>query len=286
MEIVFDEIHVPNKHSFIVRKLHPEPGRASRIHSHKNFELNFIIEGSGRRIVGNHISSYEPGDLVLMGPNLPHCWEISQNPENGKQKATCIVIHFYENITNSDFFNIPELESIEKLLIGASDGIWFKGDVVEQVYIELERLLGMEGLESYIQLLKVFNLLLKSKNSEVLSQTSSYPETFNKDLEKINRVYEYVFENIQEGLNLEEAASILNMAPGSFCRYFKKKTNRTFIQYVKGVRVGIAAKMLSETDKQITRICYESGYNNLANFNHQFKSIMGSTPSGYRKMFE
>jgi YesN/AraC family two-component response regulator len=76
------------------------------------------------------------------------------------------------------------------------------------------------------------------------------------------------------------------MAPGSFCRYFKKKTNRTFIQYVKGVRVGIAAKMLSETDKQITRICYESGYNNLANFNHQFKSIMGSTPSGYRKMFE
>ena len=84
---------------------------------------------------------------------------------------------------------------------------------------------------------------------------------------------------------MEEAAAVLNMAPSSFCRYFKKKTDLTFMEYVKSVRVGIAAKLLAETDKQITQICFESGYNNLANFNHYFKHIMGKTPSDYRKTF-
>jgi len=108
---------------------------------------------------------------------------------------------------------------------------------------------------------------------------------FTKDLDRINRVYEYVFLNIEEGITLDKVASLLHMAPGSFCRYFKKKTNRTFTQYVKGVRIGIAAKMLIETEKSVTQICYDSGYNNLANFNHYFKSLMSKTPSDYRKNF-
>jgi AraC-like DNA-binding protein len=108
---------------------------------------------------------------------------------------------------------------------------------------------------------------------------------FSKNREKINKVYEYVFQNIQEGIRLEDASSVLNMAPSSFCRFFKKKTGLSFMEYVKNVRVGIAAKLLAETDKQITQICFESGYNNLANFNHYFKANMGKTPSDYRKNF-
>ena len=282
MEFVFEKIQVPNKHSFIARRL--ELGEhTSKIHSHKNFELNYVISGSGRRIVGNHITSFEDGDLVLLGPDLPHSWEILKPKKN--TTPACIVIHFYENIISADFFNIPELEKVEMLLKQANTGISFNGSKAKKIRSNLERLVNLEGLEGYIELLRVFNLLLQVKDQEYLSNNVGNIPTFSKDLDRLNKVYEYVFINIGEGIKLDEAAELLHMAPGSFCRYFKKKTNRTFIQYVKSVRIGLAAKMLTETDNTVTQICFESGYNNLANFNHYFKRIMNKTPSEYRKDF-
>lgn len=281
MEFIFEKIYVPNKHSFISRKL-PLASNA-RIHSHRNFELNFITTGSGRRIVGDNISGFEKGDLVLLGPNLPHCWE-ALDSEKGKDPF-CIVTHFSEDIINSDFFKMPELEKVVDLLKQSSTGLHFK--LGNDIYIReiLEKMTQLGGLEYYIQLLTIFNYLLQVGDRENLSNPSSNTPAFSKNLDKINKVYEYVFQNIQDGVKLEDASAVLNMAPSSFCRYFKKKTNLTFMEYVKSVRVGIAAKLLAETDKQITQICFESGYNNLANFNHYFKYIMGKTPTEYRKTF-
>jgi AraC-like DNA-binding protein len=144
----------------------------------------------------------------------------------------------------------------------------------------------LSGLERYIELLKVFNLLLQIEERENLTLPSSLPNSFDKDHDQINKIYEYVFKNIHSGIKLKNASALVYMEPGSFCRYFKKKTRQTFMDYVKKVRIGIAAKMLAETDKQITQICYECGYNNLANFNHYFKVIMKKTPSEYRKDFQ
>jgi len=285
MEFIYEKIFVPHEHSFITRKLKMDPD-SDKIHSHKNFELNLITSGSGRRIVGNHISSYNAGDLVLLGPNISHCWEILEI-ENDLEPE-CIVTHFYENIISSDFFNIPELVPIVNLLKDAKNGIWFKGPKAEKVGARLQKMTSLNGLELYIQLLKVFSLLLQIEDREYLTLPSYLPNDYNKDKDQdqINKVYEYVFQNIQEGVKLNEAAGLVCMEPSSFCRYFKKKTNKTFMNYVKQVRIGIAAKLLAETDKQITQICYECGYNNLANFNHYFKQIMKKTPSEYRKSFK
>ncbi len=259
-----------------------DPG-SDKIHSHKNFELNLITSGSGRRIVGNHISSYTPGDLVLLGPDISHCWEVSETEKN--KNPECVVTHFYENLISSDFFNIPELENVVDLLKLASGGIVFKGSETKKVAITLMTMVNTTGLEKYIHLLKVFSHLLKIEDREYLALPSSMPDTYNKDRDQIDKIYEYVFQNVQEGINLQEAANLVYMEPSSFCRYFKKKTSQTFMDYVKSVRIGIAAKLLAETDKRITQICYECGYNNLANFNHYFKVIMGKTPSDYRKDF-
>lgn len=284
MEFIYEKISVPYKKTFITRKLKMDP-KSNKIHSHKNFELNLIVGGSGRRIVGNHISSYAKGDLVLLGPNIYHCWEV-QEDESTNEEAECIVTHFYENIINSDFFNIPELESVVTLLKDAGNGIFFKGKKAEKVAASLIRMVNLSGLELYIELLKVFNMLLQIDDREYLALPSSQPNVHEKDTDQINKVYEYVFQNIHEGIKLKEASSLVCMEPGSFCRYFKKKTNQTFMDYVKNVRIGIAAKLLAETDKQITQICFECGYNNLANFNHYFKDIMKKTPSEYRKDFK
>jgi AraC-like DNA-binding protein len=283
MEFIYENIFVPHKRSFITRQLKMDPN-SDKIHSHKNFELNLITSGAGRRIVGNHISSYNKGDLVLLGPNISHCWEILETEKD--LEPECIVTHFYENIISSDFFNIPELEAVVNLLKDAKNGIWFKGPKAAKVATVLKRMATSNGLDSYIQLLKVFNLLLQIDDREYLTLPSSLPNAYDKDQDQINKVYEYVFQNMQEGIKLKEAASIVFMEPSSFCRYFKKKTNQTFMDYVKSVRIGIAAKLLAETDKQITQICFECGYNNLANFNHYFKVIMKVTPSEYRKSFK
>ena len=282
MEFVFEKIHVPNKHSFITRKLPLKS--VDNIHSHKNFELNFITSGTGRRIVGDNISGFEKGDLVLLGPDLPHCWELS--PHEAESSSFCIVTHFSEDITKSDFFRIPELEKVRELLKQSHLGLRFKVEDHSTIRETLERMTQLEGLEYYIEMLKVFNLLLQVEDRDKLSNPIDRTLVFSKNLEKINKVYEYVFQNIQEGIRLEEAAALLNMAPSSFCRFFKKKTDLTFMEYVKRVRVGMAAKLLAESDRQITRICFDSGYNNLANFNHYFKNVMGQTPSEYRKSFK
>ncbi len=280
MEITYEKIFVPHKHSFITRKLHMNPN-SHKIHSHENFELNYITSGSGKRIVGNSIMGYAEGDLVLLGPDIPHCWDVL---EPGRENTSeCIVTHFYEKIISSDFFNIPELEAVVALLKNASNGIWFRGKKTEEVGLTLKMMVTLNGLELYIELLKVFHLLLQIEDRENLALPSSPPKFYDRNHSQISKVYEYVFKNIQTGILLKDAAAIVFMEPGSFCRYFKKKTNHTFMDYVKNVRIGIAAKLLAETDKQITQICYECGYKNLANFNLYFKGIMKKTPSEYRK---
>ncbi|MCK5815528.1 MAG: helix-turn-helix domain-containing protein [Flavobacteriaceae bacterium] len=281
MEFVFEKIFVPERQSFITRELPLMSNE--RIHSHTNFELNLITHGSGRRIVGDNISGFEKGDLVLLGKDLPHCWEVLDHEKDNK--STCIVTHFNEDIIKSDFFNIPELDSVFNLLTSANRGIRFKIDDISEIKAILEKMVHLKGLEYYINLLQTINILLKTKNRKFLSNPVNLNAPFSANLEKINKIYEYVFQNIQEGIKLEEASAVLNMAPSSFCRYFKKKTEITFMEYVKSVRIGIAAKLLAETDKQITKICYECGYNNLANFNHYFKKSMGLTPTNYRKSF-
>ncbi len=283
MEIIYEKIFVSHNYSFITRKLQLATN-STKIHSHRNFELNYIASGTGKRIVGNSISGYTKGDLVLLGPNIPHCWDNLETEQD--TIAECIVTHFNENIISSDFFNIPELEQVVDLLKNASNGIWFKGKKTEKVGQTLKKMVALKGLERYIELLKVFHLLLQIEERENLALPSALTNTFETDQDQINKIYEYVFNNIQTGIKLKEASALVYKEPGSFCRYFKKKTNQTFMDYVKNVRIGMAAKLLAETDKQITQICYECGYNNLANFNHYFRVIMNKTPSEYRKEFK
>lgn len=220
---------------------------------------------------------------MLLGPDIPHCWNVLETGEG--HSPECIVTHFYENIISSDFFNIPELEDVVALLKNAANGIWFKGEKTEEVGLTLKMMVTLKGLERYVNLLKVFNLLLQIEERENLALPSSLPNFYDRNHDQINKIYEYVFKNIQTGVKLKEASALVFMEPGSFCRYFKKKTNKTFMDYVKNVRIGIAAKLLAETDKQITQICFECGYKNLANFNLYFKDIMNKTPSEYRKDF-
>jgi AraC-like DNA-binding protein len=136
-----------------------------------------------------------------------------------------------------------------------------------------------------IALFGLLKSLTEIKEQEILSLAPGLPASLYKDLDQVKKVYDYVLRNIQENITLETAAEILHMTPGSFCRYFKKRTGKSFIQYLIDIRMSVASQMLSQTEKPISQICIESGYNNLANFNFYFKRTMKLTPSEYRKNF-
>lgn len=281
MEFQFKTIDILHGKSFWVQKQQYE--EFSVIRANKHYELNLITSGRGKRIVGNNISTFENSDLILLGPDLPHRHEISEPERNNSPE--CLVLYISEILVKNDLIQIPELKSIQDLFSRALSGIAFKGFDVNTISHQIELLIDLQGIESFISLINLLKTLAGIEEYEILSLTPELPVSLYKDLDQIKKVYDYVLRNIQENITLETAAELLHMAPGSFCRFFKKRTGKSFIQYLKDVRISVASRMLSQTEKPISQICLESGYNNLANFNFYFKKIMKMTPSEYRKNF-
>ena len=281
MEFQYTINNIPPGKSFIVQKLSCH--EFSVIHAHKDYELNLITSGKGKRIVGNNISTFENGDLVLIGPDLAHGWEFAHSEQS--KFSECLTIMISETLVNSSLTQFKELESIHRLFERALKGVVFKGNHAKEAAQQMKQLAEIHGPESFIAMLKLLKTLAEIEEQEIISITPELPESYYKDLDQIKTVYNFVMINLQNAITLDTAAGLLNMAPGSFCRFFKKRTGKSFIQYVKDIRISHASKMLSDTDLPIAQISFESGYNNLANFNFYFKSLMKMTPSEYRKNF-
>lgn len=280
MDFLVEKIQVPEKKSFQIAE-YELGSHTSKIHTHSNYELNFIKRGWGRRYVGDNISNFQAGDMVLMGPNLPHCWEVKGTYQKNRPK--CIVIHFQEDLIGSVFRHVPELKPIRMMLTKAAQGLHFRGSQIILIRDLLEEMIELDGLKNLIKLLKIFCLLLEIENYDYLSTPGYIKETNQSDFQKVNKIYEYIFVNFQENISLDEVAALVNITSGSLCRYFKNKTGQTLFDFLKQVRIGYACKLLCVTNKTITEICYESGYNTLAHFNNQFKDLKKMTPSEFRK---
>lgn len=280
MELLIEKLILPEQRSFAARKI--DLGRhTAYIHSHNNFELNYIKRGWGQRFIGTHFSDFSQGDLVLLGPDIPHSWKIEGN--HSKKPAQCIVIHFHEIFANSHLVDLPELAQVASLLEKAGKGIHFQGYNKNVVDSHLEQLASTPGLAGFISLLHVFDELLNADEIQILSANDFTDKRRQKNMDRMAQVYDFVMHNFKREINLRQAANIVNMTPEAFCRYFKKQTDRTFFDVLKDVRIGFACKQLLETKRSISEICYESGYNNLAHFNNQFKTVKGISPRRYRE---
>ncbi len=283
MEFLVEKILVDELNSFRITE-RDLGDHTAHVHSHQNHELNYISSGWGHRFVGDSIFDFREGDLVLIGPNLPHCWRIEGTHTNSSPK--CIVIHFHETFMGSHLLQAPELAAVRGLLAHAAEGIFFRGPEVQTVQHLMQSMLQQTGLPGFISLLQIFSVLVTVQEFSYLSSPGYMGLSQRQDFEKINRVYEFVFHQFQEPIKLEQVATLVNLTPAAFCRYFKQKTKKTFSDYLKQVRIGFACKRLIETGDNISKICYESGYNNLAHFNQQFKQLKGMTPRDYRRMLD
>lgn len=281
MKFLRHRIVVPESHSFQINKQYQKQN-TDIIHSHKNFELNYVVNGRGRRFIGGNISIFGPGDLVLMGPDLPHCWEVDTPDE----KYISITIHFKEDLFDSRLFRIPEFNSLQKLLEKSRYGIYFKNIDVIEIEKSLEELRQMQGYASMIQMLKILGDLTEVVDAHTIS-TADYNGDMNHfESVKINRVYEYVFRNFRQEVRLRDVAAEASLSESSFCTYFKKRTKKTFSTFLKEIRIHYACKLLSDNpERNIAQICFESGYNNVANFNRQFRDVTDMSPREYRMKY-
>lgn len=248
-------------------------------HYHPEIELVYINGGSGKRQVGSHVSYYNDGDLILIGSNLPHCG--FTNEQTGNTNET--VIQMKPDFLGNDFFDISEMKNIRSLFDQAKAGIAFGGETKKIIGHKIEAMDGQSQLEKLLSLLAILNELELSEEFKVLNAEGFSMEMQMQDNDRINTVFNHVKDHFQEAITLEEVAVLVSMTVPSFCRYFKKITNKTFTKFVNDYRLVHASKLLAEKPISITEICYESGFNNFSYFNKSFKEFTGKSASQYRQ---
>jgi AraC-like DNA-binding protein len=248
-------------------------------HYHPEIELTLIAGSSGHRYVGDHIGRFAPGDLVLMGPDLPHSYI---NDTKFPGLAHSLVVQFLPNCFGPDFFQIGELKRIRHLLERSRVGLSFHGRTRDKVAPLLSQVMRLEECEKLLAFLRLLNVLARSNEYRTLASPTYSPSLALYQGERINRVCELVSKKFKEGITQSEAARTAHMSPPSFSRFFRRATNKTFRAFLNEVRVGHASHLLLETDRTVAEVCYESGFGNLSNFNRQFLKLRKDSPRAYR----
>ncbi|QOG00728.1 AraC family transcriptional regulator [Flavobacterium sp. MDT1-60] len=257
----------------------------SPFHSHPEFELVYILESHGKRIIGNSVECFESGDMVFLGDDIPHVWlndEIFYKGINSL-KAKAIVIYFSRDLFGDSFYELPEALEVKKFFSQAIKGVSITGQTNAIISKKMEKLLKKKGFEVVMGLIEILFLLSKSKDLRYINDDSYVSVSDENKNDRLAAVFQYVKTNYKEEISLDEISKIANLTPTSFCRMFKAKTKKPFVEYLNEIRVSNACKYLIETDLGISEIAYECGYKTASNFNKLFKKLIGTTPKEYRK---
>lgn len=274
----------PTATSFTVSET-KEPHFLKTWHYHPELELVYILESSGTRFIGNSIAKFKAGELVLLGANLPHMWlnDTIYFDHNSSLKAKAIAVHFTEDFLGKDFFSVSEMTSIAKLLARAKRGVLFK-NINPSIIKRLQNLRKLSPFERTVGMLLVLQELTMAQQELINSEGYLISQNLDSN-NRFSIVYEYVFKNFRDPIKLSEVASLIPMNPSSFSRLFSRFHKKSFIRYLNEIRIGYACKMLVDQSNSISETCYSSGFNNLSNFNRQFKIITGKSPSEYAKNY-
>lgn len=243
-----------------------------------NYEIIFVSNGEGKRHIGGHVSHYQSGDLIVLGPNLPHFGFTNEKAE----KYTQIVLQINEAYLDETFLQKKEMLEIGTLFARAKRGIVYNGRTKTEVGQNLIAMSQMTGFDRFIALLENLHLLATSREYEILN-AGSVLEMETKDYNRIQLIYNYVHSHFKENISLEFIAAKIKMTVPAFCRYFKKMTRLTFTQFVNQFRVAYACQLLVNNTLSIAEICTQSGFQNTSHFNKQFKLNVGVSPHKYRK---
>ncbi len=280
----FEQIVIQPGHSFLWR-VDDYPWERNVWNYHPEFEIHLIRHSSGLAYVGDHIGQFEEGHLYLVGSDLPHNW-ITPYTGNKLLKARDIVLQFDPNVFQNAANGFPELNRVEVLFAKAARGLEFFGDARDVGRRILESMDGSGSLSDLAKMIELLSVLARSDEVSVLSSEAFIAGGHIKGL-KDHKTIELALDHLQRNFldapSLSEVAEVVGMSESAFSRFFKNKTGNTFSEHMVSLRLWMAGKLLLETDNSITDICFEAGFNNIANFNRTFLRKTGMTPSKYRK---
>ena len=279
MKIEFELIQEDEGSSF--RLLHekiPAEKYSWQYHYHPEYELVCVLAGNGTRQVGNHASNYENGDLVLMGPDLPH----SGFGLNAHGMIEQVVIQFKKDVFTPSLLLRPEMKMINVLLDKSRFGISFGEATKEKAMKKILRLLKLPPFERFVELMHILQMLGGSEEYTLLNSQVTLPTTIRKVHVRLQNIFNYVEQNFQEEINIKKVAAIAHLTVPAFCNYFKKIMNITFTDFINQYRIEQACILLQQ-EKSVGEVCFECGFNNVPYFNKVFKNIIKKTPSEFKK---
>lgn len=250
-------------------------------HQHIEYELILFTQGSGLSFIGNHIGEFEKGDVYFLGSNIPHTFQ----KREAESITSAVVVQFREDFLGNDFINAPECRLIKQVLEISRYGLKITGNTKQQLQPLITNLEFAENFRRILILGECLEIITSARDYQQVTTYGMQQEN-QKDKERIDKVFQFTIDSFKEPISLSQAAAIACMSVPAFCNYFKRSTKKTYIDFLNEIRVGYACHLLTETKKNVTDICFESGYNTVANFHKQFLKAKKLTPLQYRKYLE
>ncbi|WGQ10498.1 AraC family transcriptional regulator [Pedobacter gandavensis] len=280
MKTLIQKIYVEEHHSFACRT-YKTPHFETAWHKHLECELILITAGNGTALIGDYIGEYKEGDVFFLQSNVPHWFRKLQNNAIG----SAIVLQFLSDFWGDVFLSLPEMKPVARLLGQENIAIQLQGALSDEITAIIRQLEYAEGLDR-IQLLLNAMLRIGSSNEYQVVTMASSTSSSSAENSVIESVIDYSFKHFLSPISLKEISGITNMSIPAFCRFFKRNIKKSYLDFLKEIRIGHACKLLRDTDRAILDICYNSGYNSWANFSKQFKVVSKLSPSAYRKQYK
>jgi AraC-like DNA-binding protein len=285
MKLLCKKLSEPINSSFSI-SINTGPCLDEHLHFHPEYELILIKKGYGMKLIGGNIYSFNEGDLAFLGPNIPHLWRNDESFYlNSELEAEVVVIQFSEDFLGKDFFQKIEMKHIYQFFNRSKSGLNINGSTHQQITSKINKLIHANDFERILILLDIINNLSCSEELEELSSPGYSHNFTHADTLRMDKVYTYMIDHFQDDIDLKEIASIACMSASAFCKYFKKRTKKTFSEFLNELKIGHACEMLIKGDYSIAQVCYGSGFNSITNFNRQFKCITNLTPHDYRQQY-
>ncbi|SAL77883.1 AraC family transcriptional regulator [Caballeronia choica] len=273
-------VAVPRDESFKVWS-HGYPYRTVRWHFHPEYEIQIITSTTGKYFVGDFIGSFEPGNLVMTGPNLPHNW-VSNVPHGERVDERCLILQFDAEVIAQAIKAFRELKRVECLLDASRWGVLFTPKTGAAAEPIMREMLGAQGMRRITLFLELLDLLVQSTEQAKLASAAYRADPSHYAETRINHVLSYIGKNLSQELRETELAELAGQSASAFSRYFRRHTGVPFVQYVNRLRINLACQLLMSGELSITDICYQVGFNNLSNFNRQFLLLKEMSPSRWR----
>ena len=285
MRPLFEKVTVPDGASWAMLNRRLDDGIPFLWHYHPEFELTLTLNSRGQRYIGDDVANYDDGDLVLLGPNLPHTW-CSAERINASQPHIALVMWFTEGWGASIAETLAEMKPVAAMLQRAGRGIVFSREAAEQARPLIESIPPSAPVARLSRLMEVLAFLATDKAAKpIAGPAAARRKVESPDRARIERVLDHLHAHYRERIAIEDLADVAALSPSGFHRLFRRHTQLTVTDYVTQLRIGQACAMLVNSERPIAHIADEVGYTNLANFNRQFRALKRVTPREFRRSF-